>query len=112
MMRLHLPKDGVREFIMPLREVISKEKFTGKIAEYGIAVLGKKQEKLMHYTTRWVEELQAIGKAEVSRKQFGWLSDDSAFILGDKEVKHDSFEYSPPSSATLPLVPAFGSRGD
>ena len=112
MMRLHLPKDGVREFIMPLREVISKEKFTGKIAEYGIAVLGKKQEKLMHYTTRWVEELQAIGKAEVARKQFGWLSDDSAFILGDKEIRHDTVEYSPPSSATLPLVPAFGARGD
>ena len=66
----------------------------------------------MLYTTRWVEELQAMGKAEIARKQFGWLSDDSAFILGEKEIRHDTIEYSPPSAATLPLVPAFGTRGD
>ena len=112
MMRLHLPKDGVREFIMPLRDVISKERFIGKIAEYGIPALGKKQEKLMHYTTRWVEELQATGKAEIARKQFGWLSDDSGFIVGDKEIRFNTVEYSPPSAATLPVVPAFGTRGD
>lgn len=112
MMRLHLPKDGVREFIMPLRDVIAKERFIGKIAEYGVAVLGKRQESLMLYTTRWVEELQAMGKAEISRKQFGWLSDDSGFIVGDKEIHADKIEYSPPSAPTLPLVPAFGARGD
>lgn len=112
MMRLHLPKDGVREFIMPLRDVIAKERFIGKIAEYGVAVLGKRQESLMLYTTRWVEELQAMGKAEISRKQFGWLSDDSGFIIGDKEIHADNIEYSPPSAPTLPLVPAFGARGD
>ena len=66
----------------------------------------------MMYATRWVEELQAMGKAEIARKQFGWLSDDSAFIIGDKEIRHDTVEYSPPSAATLPLVPAFGTRGD
>lgn len=112
MMRLHLPKDGVREFIMPLRDVISKDKFMGTIAEQGVAVIGKRQEAMMHYATRWVEELQASGKAEIARKQFGWLSDDSAFILGDKEIRHDRIEYSPPSVTTLPIVPAFTTRGD
>jgi len=112
LMRLHLPKDGVRDFIMPLRDVISKDKFMSKIAENGVAVIGKRQEAMMHYATRWVEELQAMGKAEIARKQFGWLSDDSAFILGDKEIRHDHIEYSPPSSTTLPIVPAFGTRGD
>jgi hypothetical protein len=112
MMRLHLPKDGVRDFIMPLRDVLSKDKFIGTIAEQGVTALGKKQEKLMMYTTRWVEELQAIGKAEIARKQFGWLSDDSGFIVGDREIRPETIEYSPPSAATLPLVPAFGVKGD
>ena len=112
MMRVHLPKDGLREFIMPVRDVVSKDKFVGKIAEFGVTALGKKQEKLMHYTTRWIEELQAMGKAEISRKQFGWLSDDSGFVIGDREIRPESIEYSPPSAATLPLVPAFGVRGD
>lgn len=112
MLRLHLPKDGVREFIVPLRDVISKDRFISKLAEYGIAALGRKQEKMMMYTTRWVEELQAMGKAEIARKQFGWLSDDSGFIIGDKEIRPESIEYSPPSATTLPVVPAFGARGD
>ena len=112
MMRLHLPKDGVRDFIMPLRDVLSKDKFIGTIAEQGVTALGRKQEKLMMYTTRWVEELQAIGKAEIARKQFGWLSDDSGFIVGDREIRPETVEYSPPSAATLPLVPAFGVKGD
>jgi len=112
MMRLHLPKDGVREFIMPLRDVISKDKFMGTLATHGIAIIGKKQEVMMMYATRWVEELQAMGKAEIARKQFGWLVDNSAFIVGDKEIRHDTIDYSPPSASTLPLVPAFGMRGD
>jgi hypothetical protein len=68
MLRLHLPKDGVREFIVPLRDVISKDRFISKLAEYGIAALGRKQEKMMMYTTRWVEELQAMGKASASSR--------------------------------------------
>jgi hypothetical protein len=112
MMRLHLPKDGVREFILPLQDVISKDKFMSTIAKHGVAIIGKKQEAMMLYATRWVEELQAMGKAEIARKQFGWLSDDSAFILGEKEIRHDTVDYSPPSAATLPLVPALNTRGD
>jgi hypothetical protein len=112
LMRLHLPKDGVRDFIMPLHDVLSKDKFISTISKHGVTALGKKQERLMMYTTRWVEELQAVGKAEIARKQFGWLSDDSAFIVGEKEIRPDTVEYSPPSAATLPLVPAFGTKGD
>jgi len=113
LMRLHLPKDGVREFIVPLNAVLSKEKFINTIAQQGMAVIGKKQEMLMTYVTRWVEELQAMDKSEIARKQFGWLDDDSAFIVGDREIQSTgAVVYSPPTATTLPLVPIFQPKGD
>lgn len=112
--RLHLPQDGVRDFMMPLSTVMSKEKFVNAIATEGMAVIGsKKQEALMQYVGRWVEELQATKKSEIARKQFGWLDDDSAFIVGDREIKATGeVVYSPPTSVTLPIVPAFTPKGD
>lgn len=113
LMRLHLPKDGVREFIMPLSAALSKEKFVGTIALQGMAVLGKKQDMLMGYVTRWVEELQAMNKSEIARRQFGWLEDNSAFIIGDREIKSDGeVAYSPPTAVTLPLIPMMKPKGN
>jgi hypothetical protein len=112
LMRLHLPKDGIQEFIMPLAAVMAKDRFRDTIASHGIAVLGKKQDLLMAYITRWVEELQASNEAEKARRQFGWLPDDSAFILGDREIRTTEIKYSPPTATTLPLIPTFRPRGD
>ena len=113
LLRLHLPKDGVREFIVPLTSALSKEKFINAVAQQGIAIMGKRQELLMSYVTRWVEELQAMGKSEIARKQFGWLEDDSAFIVGDREIRADGqVLYSPPTVVTLPTIPAFKPKGD
>lgn len=111
-MRLHLPKDGVRDFIVPLKDILAKERFRDALAMHGIAVLGKKQDALMVYVTRWVEELQATAKADQARKQFGWLEDNSAFIIGDREIRVDTVAYSPPSAPTLPLIPVFQPKGD
>jgi hypothetical protein len=57
--------------------------------------------------------LQAIDKSEIARKQFGWLEDDSAFIIGDREIQSTgAVVYSPPTSVTLPLMPVLRPRGD
>lgn len=112
LMRLHLPKDGIQEFIVPLTAVLAKDRFRDTIASHGIAVLGKKQDLLMAYITRWVEELQSTNQAEQARRQFGWLPDDSAFILGDREIRATEVVYSPPTATTLPLIPTFRPKGD
>jgi hypothetical protein len=112
LLRLHLPKDGVRDFIMPLAGVLSKEKFVATIASYGITTLGKKQDTLMQYVAKWVEELQMQSNAEKSHKQFGWLEDESGIIVGDREIRATEIVYSPPSTPTLPHVPLFQAKGD
>ena len=112
LMRLHLPKDGVKEFIMPLTDVLAKDRFRDTIAKHGLAVLGKKQDILMAYITRWVEELQATTEAELARKQFGWLPDNDGFIVGDQEITATEVKYSPPTATTIELVPMFRQKGD
>ena len=56
-MSLHLPKDGVREFTIPLTSVTSREEFRKNMSMYGVAI--NRMDDLMKYTTTWVNELQA-----------------------------------------------------
>ena len=112
LMRLHLPMDGVREFIMPLASVLAKDKFRDTVASHGIAALNKQQDTLMFYVSKWVDQLQMTAKAEKAHKQFGWLDDDSAIIVGDREIRASEIAYSPPSAPTLPLVPLLTPKGD
>lgn len=112
LLRLHLPKDGVRDFIMPLTNALSKEKFINTVAAQGITILGKRQDLLMQYVAKWVEDLQMKAVAEKAHKQFGWLEDESGIIIGDREIRATEVVYSPPSAPTLPNIPLFQPKGD
>jgi hypothetical protein len=96
--RLHLPKDGVRDFSMPLSTVMAKERFRDCITAQGMAVMGKTIDELMFYVSRRVKELQIMGQAGKVRSQFGWTDDDT-FIIGDREITPTEIRYSPPSAA-------------
>lgn len=109
-MRLHLPKDGVREFTIPLTAVNSREEFRKHMSMYGVAV--SKMDEIMHYTTTWVNELQANSVADEAHKQFGWTDDEcKSFILGNQEIFGDRVEFNPPSNQTVSLFPAFEPKG-
>ena len=109
-MRLHMPRDGIREFSIPLSSVLSKDKLREVIASKGVAALSKQMDGIMAYITRWVKELQTMSNAEKSRLQFGWTPENS-FVIGDREIKPGEIIYSPPSSSTASLVPAYSKRG-
>lgn len=109
-MKLHLPKDGIREFSVPLTSVLAKDKLREVIAAKGVAALSKQMDGIMAYITRWVKELQNMDNAEKSRAQFGWTNENT-FVIGDREIKTGETVYSPPSSATINLVPAYGKKG-
>ena len=112
LLRLHLPKDGVREFTMLLADVVSKERFIGLLAKQGMAVLNKKQDYLMSYVARWVEELQMTEEAEKAHRQFGLLEDSSAIIVGEREIRATEIRYNPACTATLPVMPLLHPKGD
>lgn len=109
-MRLHMPRDGIREFAVPLTSVGAKDKLREIIAAKGVAALGKQMDGIMAYITRWVKELQTMTSAELSRVQFGWTP-EGTFVIGDREIRTGEIVYSPPSTATINLVPAYGKKG-
>jgi len=112
LVRLHLPMDGSRDFVVALANIVSKEKFMTAMAQQGVAVSGRRAEVLMSYIIKWVEELQMKTKTELSHKQFGWLKDNSAIIVGEKEIRANTESYSPPSTPTLPVAPLLTEKGD
>lgn len=109
--RLHLPQDGVKEFLMPLKDMITKDMFGKRVAEQGVSTVGKQMEGLMHYSNTAVKNYQSKKKAEKARLQFGWADNYSAFIVGDRQITATDIKYSPPSSVTLELAPFFRQAG-
>lgn len=109
-MRLHLPKDGVREFTVPLASILSKDEFRKHMAGNGVAVI--KMEELMSYTASWVNKLQATAQADEARRQFGW-SDEllSSFVVGSKEIRSDRVDHNPPANSTARMFQMFQSKG-
>ena len=108
--RLHLPKDGVREFTIPLTAVTSKDEIRKYMAFNGVAVT--KTEEIMQYITTWINKMQYTSKTDTAHRQFGWVDDKfEAFVLGNKEVRADRVDHNPPSSATNQYMDFFNMKG-
>ena len=108
--RLHLPKDGVREFTLPLTAITSKEEFRKNMSLHGVALT--KMDRLMEYIATWINELQAQKMADKAYRQFGWVdSNANGFILGNQKILKDRVEFNPPSKTTVGLFPAFEPKG-
>jgi hypothetical protein len=110
---LHLPIDGIREFIVPLSSVTAREEFRRHMSMQGITTFGKDIDKLMSYTAAWINELQQTTKASKAHQQFGWVDDTKldAFVLGDKLITADSIEYNPPSAKTAGYIERLTPKG-
>lgn len=110
-MRLHMPKDGIREFSCPLASVTSRDKFREVLAFQGVTAYNARLDGLMGYVTRWVSELQQLSEAEKARQQFGWQDDDTKFVIGNREVSSSGVNYSPSSNATAELAAMYAKKG-
>lgn len=109
---LHLPKDGVREFVVPLSGVSSKEEFRKHMAMNGIVTIGEDIKALMTYTQKWIHKLQSETNAVNAHIQFGWADKNmDEFVLGSRVVGATDNEYNPPSSKLAGLVDAFEPSG-
>lgn len=109
-LRLHMPKDGVREFTMPLTAVTSRDEFRKELAKQGVTLLNV--DDLMKYIMAWINKLQDTKMADNAHRQFGWADDKKTFILGNQKIHADSIEFNPPSASTVGLFPAFEPKGD
>ena len=110
--RVHLPMDGVREFIIPLVNATSKEDLRKALSTHGVSAIGRGWDRLMAYTNTWIQNLQTTTIADEAHAQFGWADDEfTSFVIGDREIAGDEIGYNPPSSETAWAFPAFEPAG-
>ena len=112
LLRLHLPHDGVKEFAVTTAAISAKDELRKQLAQQGVMAHHKQYENLATYVVTSVKNLQYTKKAETMRTQFGWVENDSKFIMGSKEITKDGTFYSPPSSTTEFFAEKIHVKGD
>ena len=102
----------MRQFSVPLTHVTSREEFRKSMAREGVTAWGRSLDKLMVYTTKWVDELQHTSTADEAHRQFGWVDDDmEAFVLGDKLIEADTSNLQPTFFQNSGAYGSFESKG-
>jgi hypothetical protein len=110
-MRHHLPRDGVRSFVVPLYVVTSKDEFRKVLATYGVMAINKEVDAIMSFTQSMVKDLQITTQADNAHRQFGWLPGFKGFVLGEKVVHPEHVEFNAPSAATRGMLGFFEPKG-
>ena len=111
-MRLHLPKEGVREFVITQKQAVGDAAELRKVlASKGVAATQKQFNHIVLFVTMSLKAIQYKRRAELMRMQFGWADNDSKFIVGDREISVDGVYHSPPSSVTKDLAERMGPSG-
>lgn len=111
LIRLHLPADGIREFMMPMLKISVFDEFRKIMSEGGAYIRGKKANMIHEYIMASADLRQQKDKAEIMRQQFGWVEGNNRFVLGDQEITATGHIYSPPSKTTQKLAKFIGPVG-
>tara|TARA_R110002020_G_scaffold79165_4_gene198662 strand:- start:4951 stop:7785 length:2835 start_codon:yes stop_codon:yes gene_type:complete len=110
-MKLHMPRDGVKEFVVSNAQIMDKNELRKKLASEGVICGLKKFNLLLEYIHIVIKELQYERSAEKMRSQFGWVDNNSKFIIGDREISRDGVYHSPPSSITTAMADHMQPKG-
>lgn len=92
-MRLVLPNDEPREFLMPLKAAYAQDKLKDITASNGVLCAPAALPHLMNYIVKWGQYMVATVKAEVMRMQMGWTETETAeilqggFVVGTTEIR-------------------------
>jgi len=98
--RVHFPHDGMREFIVKLEQLSSREELRKVLSRNGIVQVD--MQKIMVYLMDWVNELQVTNSATEANEQFGWSDDKKSFVWGDWIYRQG--EQPVPNVATTPTA--------
>ena len=111
--RLHLPRDGLREFSVPQGHINAFDKLQAALSAMGVTARGKAQwTAIGYYIMDSVDDLQAREAADLAHRQFGWTPDFRSFVIGNREYLPGGItRHSPPTDDTKHLAAFFESRG-
>lgn len=107
-MRLHLPNDSIREFLLPMKVVYALERLKEYLSSNGIFYEPDNINIVQKYLVKWAQWMVFKYKADIMRMQMGWTEEFTSpnwkyrsFVIGNKEINHEGKESR---SAASPLV--------
>ena len=103
-MRLALPHDKDREFLLPLRDVTSQDKLKAILASNSVTFEPANGARLASYVMKWASYLVQTKRADIMRIQQGWTEDHESFVLGTNEIFANEVRHCPPSPSAKNVV--------
>jgi hypothetical protein len=87
-LRLFLPKDGIRDLVMPSKFIGASDKFKEFLFSNSIVLNDTKVALFKEYLMKWNNYLINLKKAEDMRMQMGWTKnpDYGSFVIGKREI--------------------------
>lgn len=87
--RVHLPREGVKDFLLDADALYDRRKFASTIANHGVLPGSAMVPYLQDYMIAYIAELQKQADAEAQHTHLGWSEDHAQFILPDKVLLAD-----------------------
>jgi hypothetical protein len=116
LMRLQLPRDPVRDILVPMKHVYALDSFKALMSSNGVFASAEKLPHLMNYVIKWGQYMQLTDKAEIMRMQMGWTEDITdpewdkrSFVIGKREVLHTGEIVDAPASPFVRGIAKFSS---
>ena len=108
---LHTPHDGIRRFIAPVANLLTKEKMRDLLLKHGVVAINKELDNIMAYLAASIRNLQKSFASDRTRNQMGWTPDDSGFVVGELEYTAYGIRLAPAASATKAMAPKLMAKG-
>lgn len=103
-MRLALPHDKDREFLLPLKDVTAQDKLKAILASNSVTFEPSNGARLASYLMKWASYLVQTKRADIMRIQQGWTDDHESFVLGTDEIFANEVRHCPPSPGAKNIV--------
>lgn len=103
-MKLFLPLDNSREFLLPLKDVAAIDRLKAALASNGVVFEPAIAPRLASYLMRWSAYLIETQKADIMRMQQGWTEELGSFVVGTQEITPTENRYCPPSPMAKNVV--------
>ena len=103
-MRLVLPHDATREFLLPLKDVTTPDKLKSILASNSVTFEPTHAPRLASYLMKWASYLIQTKRADIMRIQQGWTEDHKSFVLGTSEIFANEIRHCPPSPMAKNVV--------
>ena len=108
-MRLVLPNDPLREFLVPMKQVYAQDQFKSLMSSHGVFYDIENMGHVMNYIVKWGQFMVSNDKADMMRMQMGWTAERTnetewqhkSFVIGNQEVTYKGEVQPAPSSPYL-----------